>query len=338
VTNSHLQSCFPAEYPDSQGLYQHAGTYRFFDTTVHSQLLLPELSDCGDITPSVTVRQAAAGEVSPDAFKTRYEWRDDAGRLICRCGRRGDDYALCLPGQASFFITAGGAIEYLPAPGVGEGLLRHLLLNQVLPRYLAHVGKLLLHASAVTLPSGRSVAFLGDSGYGKSTLASYCHLEGAHIVDDDCILLRSDERGASLVGGVPTLRLYPDSMRALGHDAMGFEPYTDDSSKQQMRLATHSLPPPRPRHLDALFLLGAPPPTAGEGVRVEPVDGREALMPILGSVFNLDPTDPRAISRTFTRVAQVLDGGLPVYHLHYPREHSALPQVLQALQRCLSGV
>jgi energy-coupling factor transporter ATP-binding protein EcfA2 len=335
--NSSLTACNRGEYPDHPGRHQRAGTYRFFDVPVCSHLPLPELGDYCDSAPSVTVRQAAAGEISPAAFKTRYEWRDGAGRLICRCGRRGDDYLLSLPGQASFVIAAAGDIKYLASPDTDEGLLRHLLLNQVLPRYLAHTGKLLLHASAVTLPGGETVAFLGDSGYGKSTLASYCHLQGAHIVDDDCILLRSDECGASIIGGVPTLRLYPDSLRALGHDATGFERYMEDSNKQQMRLATPSLLAPGPRHLDALFLLGAPPPDAAGGVRVESVGGREALMPLLGSVFNLDPTDTLAMSRTFTRVAQVLDRALPVYRLHYPREHGALPQVLRELQRCLGG-
>lgn len=337
--NSNPQTGNPGEYPDSQRQYPQGGIYRFFDIPVRSELPLPELYDDSDLAPSVTVRQIAAGEISFNQFTIRYEWRDAQGRLICRCGRRDDEYSLYLPGQASFFIAAGGDIKYQASPGVGEGLLRHLLLNQVLPRYLAHTGELLLHASAVTLPGGKTIAFLGDSGYGKSTLASYCHLQGAHLVDDDCILLRCGDRGVSISGGVPTLRLYPDSLCALGHDSTGFAPYMDDSSKQQMRLPTTAVAASGPRHLDALFLLCAPPlPSVQCEVRVEAVAGQVALMPILSSVFNLDPADPQVISRTFASVAQTLDSGLPVYSLYYPREHAALPRVLQELQRSLSRV
>jgi len=39
------------------------------------------------------------------------------------------------------------------------------------------------------LENSRSVAFLGNSGFGKSTLASSFHRNGVYLIDDDCILL-----------------------------------------------------------------------------------------------------------------------------------------------------
>ena len=324
---------------DQQPLHPPRGfqTYRFFDTSVSSELPLPELRNSRDVEPAVTVRQMFDGQINPGEFETRYEWHNDQGQLICRCARRDADYLLYLPSQATFHIELDGIINYLAAPEVGQGLLRQLLLNQVLPRYLAHSGELLLHASAVTMPNGRTVAFLGDSGYGKSTLASYCHLQGAQIIDDDCILLRSDDYGVCITGGVPTLRLYPDSLHALGHNPAGFAPYADNSNKQQMRLAERVTPSSGSRPLNAVFLLCAPlETTAGSGVIIESASGQAAVMSMLSSAFNLDPSDQATQLATFQRVARTLGEGLPVYTLHYPREHSALPQVLQALLNKLS--
>lgn len=333
VMNVNPRKRIPSGYPESTDRHKVFGIYRFFDVPVSSQLPLPELHDCCGFEPAVTVRQIHAGQIDPGEFETRYEWRDDQGQLMCRCARRGSDYLLFLPAQASFYIGAGGIINCLAATGVGQGLLRHLLLNQVLPRYLAHTGELLLHASAVILPNGNTVAFLGDSGYGKSTLASYCHLQGAQVIDDDCILLRPDDQGVCVTGGVPTLRLYPDSLRALGHNPAGFAPHAGDSNKQQMHLAEPAMPASGPRRLDALFVLCAPPEVpAGGAVSVERAGGQAAIMSILRSVFNLDPSDPDTLSGTFQRVARTLDTGLAVCHLRYPREHAALPQVLQVLQ------
>lgn len=311
------------------------GMYLLFDTLVHSRIPLPELPGLPDHpggTPAVVVTQADAGRLDTDDFQTCHEWRTPQGRLLCRCSCRDADYLLSFPQQADFHIEAGGRIACLPAPGAAQGLLRHLLLNQVLPRYLAHTGEQLLHASAVTLANGTTVAFAGESGYGKSTLASYCHLQGAQFIDDDCILLRSGEAGLRIVGGVPTLRLYPDSLRALGHNPAGFTPYAHRTDKLQLSLAgrqTHRSTPPI---LQALFLLGAPGEAPASGaVTVTPAGGQAALMSLVRGAFNLNPSDKDTLRQMFQRRAQILAAGLPVYHLNFPRTHRALPRVLQAL-------
>ncbi len=323
------QKYHPADCANVPELNQGYGMYRFFNVTLGSQFPLPELCDYQKSTPSISVRQIHSARVAPGEFETRYEWRNEQGRLLCRCGRQDGSYLLHLPSQANFYVGVDGNIDCLAFPGTGSGLLRQLLLNQVLPRYLAHSGELMLHASAVTLPGGSTVAFLGESGYGKSTLASYCQLQGGQIIDDDCILLRTDSRGVNVIGGVPTLRLYPDSLTALGHDSAGFAVCSDGSSKRQMRLTGRATPAPVARRLDALFLLRAP--SGSTAVGVERAGGQAGMMSILGSAFNLDPTDPQTLSGTFGGVARMLEQGLPVYHLHYPRAHAALPRVLEAL-------
>jgi hypothetical protein len=84
--------------------------------------------------------------------------------------------------------------------------------------------------------------------------------------------------------------------------------------------------------LDALFLLGGPGANSvDDSVRIEPATGQAAVMAIVSSAFNLDPSDHNTMTRTFLGVTRRLGDGLPVHHLHYPREHARLPQVLQAL-------
>jgi hypothetical protein len=305
-------------------------SYRLFGIPVGSDIPLPEL-------PAIEGREAVIQILQEDPdycatldFEICHEWHDGTGRLLCRCLRRDTDYLLSLPSQANFHITIDGTITCMAEHGTSRAALRHLLLNQVIPRYLAHTGDLLLHASAVTLPNGYTVAFVGSSGMGKSTLASYCHLQGAQIIDDDCILLRSAGQRTSIYGGVPTIRLYPDSLRALGYKVDDFASYQHGSDKLQKRQDEGVRPAGQQALLDALFIIGNAD-TAPGTVQIQAAPGQAAMMSLLGNSFNLDPSDRDTIQRTFQRAAQVLADGLPVYRLSFPRQHSFLPQVLQAL-------
>lgn len=326
------RKCDPPASPDDRTEQVVFDSYRLFDRSVSSQIPLPELTRCVPSEPLITVCLGGSVQLHRRDFETCHDWHDVEGRLICRCSRRGADYLLSLPQQANFHITVDGTITCAPASATTQLCLRQILLNQVLPRYFAHTGELVLHASAATLPNGKTVAFVGESGSGKSTLASYCHLQGAQIVDDDCVLLRCSGQRISVYGGVPTLRLYPDSLHALGYEAGSFTPYINGSDKLQMCLVERSPLPAQPIILDAIYIVGVTGEAVSEAtVRISAAPGQAAMMALLGNVFTLDPSDQETMRLTFDRAARLLSGGLPVYHLNFVRQYRLLPQVLQAL-------
>ncbi|MEZ5503158.1 MAG: hypothetical protein R3E50_11120 [Halioglobus sp.] len=182
-------------------------TYQLFDTVIRSQLPLPEARCCRGREAAVTVTVETDGLFEPRQFVPCHEWRREGGPLICATARRGRGVPALVSRPRQLSPQAGRPYWLYFGPGAGEQVVRQLPQGQVIPRYLAHTGELLLHASAVILPNGRTVAFLGESGQGKSTLAYYCYRNGAHIIDDDCVL--ATDAGISVAGGAPAIGPHP---------------------------------------------------------------------------------------------------------------------------------
>jgi len=293
--------------------------------------------------PSLSVKMGEGGPDQYDAqgFEKAFEWCDYNGGVVCWCERRDDEYLYSFSHSATFHISSEGLISCFLHEGSTMQMLRHLLLNQIIPRYLATTGRLILHASAVTLENGKSVAFLGNSGFGKSTLVSSFHRHGAQLINDDCILLECGEEGVMVIGGLVGIRLFPDSVNAVFNEAAGFTNYTPYTDKQQLFLKGEAgSAQPESCVLDALFLLNDPKlePADESGdeeganeIRIEPESGSQAMMAMIYSAFSLDPSDKKMIAGNFRNVGQALGEQLGLYSLKYPRVHERLPEVRAAV-------
>lgn len=78
------------------------------------------------------------------------------------------------------------AIECFPDPDCETGALPVILPGMIVSMLLCLRGELILHASAVDIDS-RAVAFVGRSGMGKSTLATWLCSTGARLITDDVL-------------------------------------------------------------------------------------------------------------------------------------------------------
>jgi len=308
--------------------------FRIFDTTVCSDFPLPELPrvDGQDFALTVMMGKGDPDQFDSQGFERAFEWCDYEDRVDCWCDRKGDEYLYVFPQNATFHITSDNLITCFLDQDSSMKMLRHLLLNQIIPRYLATTGRLVLHASAVTLENGKSVAFLGNSGFGKSTLVSSFHRNGARLINDDCILLECGDNGVTVVGGLVGIRLFPDSVNAVFTEASGFTNYTPYTDKQQLFLKEQvGEKAPEPCVLDAMFLLNDPKKVSADEISIQPVSGSEAMMGMIGSAFSLDPSDRKMIVGNFQNVGQAISDRMGIYSLQYPRVHERLAEVRAAV-------
>ncbi len=113
-------------------------------------------------------------------------------------------------GGSDIYISPGG-LDLVPLQGrlpksELTGPDRETLLGPALVLALAMQGIWSLHASAVML-QGRLVAFLGESGQGKSTLAGYLASTGWELVADDILPVTWEASGVLAWPRFPQLKL-----------------------------------------------------------------------------------------------------------------------------------
>ena len=135
-------------------------------------------------------------------------------------------------------------------------------------------GLLVLHASAVAV-SGKAALFLGNKGWGKSTMAAALVMRGHSVISDDVVAIGRDESGRpTLLPAFPQIKLWPNSIEALGGNpeqmprlSTLFEKRHYDVSAQ---FADTLLP------LAHIFLLGV-----GDAVRMESVRAQDAILELI---------------------------------------------------------
>jgi uncharacterized Zn-binding protein involved in type VI secretion len=303
--------------------------YRIFDMRLRSSIQLPGLAVCpdGDANLSVCVEEGAGADHS--GFEWVHEWKTGQGEVVAACARREDSYLLRFPGLSDFhFLPGERKITAFPSPGISANTLAHLLMDQVIPRVLGHQGKVIMHASAVVMADGNAIAFLGDSGKGKSTLASSFYQAGFGLVTDDSMLLELHDGQVYCLANYPSLRLWPESAERLFPDSADFEAVAHYSNKQQMMLLNAKRVHSEPVPLKAVFVLDDPATaSANEEVEIGRISGAAATMALVEAAFVLDVDSRSVVKENFQRVTRIAQSGVPFFRLGYPRRFNLLPRV-----------
>ena len=185
-----------------------------------------------------------------------------------------------------------------------------------------------MHASAVVMAHGSAIAFLGDSGRGKSTLASSFYQAGFGLVTDDSMLLKLQDGQVFCLAAYPSLRLWPESVDRLFPDSADFKAVAHYSNKQQMMLLNAKRVQSELVPLKAIFVLGDPATASGtEAIGIERISGAASTMALVEAAFVLDVDSSSAVKKNFQRAARIAQSGLPFYQLGYPRHFDLLPRV-----------
>jgi hypothetical protein len=203
------------------------------------------------------------------------------------------------------------------------------LLGQALSYALVKQGFEPLHATAIVV-NGEAAVLLGNSGFGKSSLAA-CFLDAGHrLLTDDLLILRPGSRGVLAYPGPPRIKLFPKLARRFHHEAACGVAMNLESKKLILPLDhTQSMLDPVP--IKGIYALLPPRATARQhAIRISVLPPRESFIALVKNTFNYRIVTPARLQRQFEAATRVVSA-MPVKKVAYPRILARLPDVRDAL-------
>ena len=296
------------------------------------ELDLPDHNPPQDTLPDVALLEGASSDfpaMMGDDRTTKSDWfecrRYDDGSYYVRWS---DFYDCRIEGS-------GCRILYRPLAHAHPDILRNFLFGQLLSFSLVLRGREPLHATAVCV-DGYAVAFLGDCGYGKSTLGATFVQDGHPLITDDLLVLERRGDRFYAAPGSGRIKLHPDSASLLGSSEHGgmLNPMTD---KRAYRLRPGQVKE-APLPLAAIFAL----PSRVErdstrAVRVDALNARQLFRVLLENSFNPYVEDSFRLERHFAFVGAVAAQSTG-FALSYPNGLGYLSEIRQTVLDALESL
>jgi len=243
-----------------------------------------------------------------------------------------------LPDGASY-IRWAGLFEFLVAPDgrrilgrplehASEEAFQTYLLNQVLSFALLRQGLEPIHATAVVC-GAKAVAFIADTGGGKSCLGASFLQAGYRLLTDDLLILKGSRKGFAAYPGPPRIKLFPEIATQLLPDLSGGVPLNNHTPKLILQLREGQRCA-KPAPLRALYVLAPGQKRRPDKVIIRKLSPRPALLEVIRSTFNTILVEPERLKRQFLQ-ARALVGRVPVKRVSYPRALDMLPAVREAI-------
>lgn len=284
-------------------------TYRVYNFIIGSEIEFPELLPA-EGEPEAWIRLRPLSKQDVIAFH-------DGGEHI---GSGVDDFI-------HFQVEGGREIRVFIFDEADPGEARSAILGGILATLLRQRGMLVLHACAVAR-DGAAIAFVGDSGWGKSTLAEYFCQNGYRLINDDVVALDVSGDDMIIVPGYPQIKLRQEAGRYLRKDFGSLTPISDSGDKRGSVWATMFQNEPVP--LSRLYFLQ---PYAADETAVEAIGVQEAIRELIQHTrVNHLITAPEYSARHLQQCSKLL-GRVPVAWLHRKKSLAALSEIRTLVER-----
>lgn len=291
--------------------------YKAYGLEIDSFLDLPELIPSANNHIDLKIKCDRLVTERVDNAQFHY-WRDR------------DEICLFWRELGTFLVKAGREIIVDPLSGVAESDLHPALLGGCMAVALHQRGYLILHASAINL-NGQAIAFIGDKGWGKSTMARAFIARRHQFITDDVLAIDLQGDLPMVFPSFPQLKLCPDAIVAMGEDPATLPRVMSQTEKRQYQLSQNFNTEPVPLH--SIYLLGK-----AELLRIEEIAASNSILPLLAHSYGarfgkkLLHLGEAAHFLQCSKLANKID----LYSLQRPSNISLLTQTVDLVERHLN--
>lgn len=291
--------------------------YKAFGLRISSEISLPELAKCSlleeeaDLT--ITLKNLT------DVWDIRV--KDDNNFIIYE-----NKVMFKIPNTAIFQIEDGKKISVSPMRGAAENNIRLYLLGSCMGVTLLQRGILPLHGSAIEV-DGLAYAIVGNSGVGKSTLATTFLSEGYNFLSDDVIALEITKGCTpSILPSYPQQKLWKQSLDIFGMDSNEYSPIYERETKFAIPVRSNFCSRPLP--LGGIFELVK---SKGNMVDLRTVTGIECIQLLFRNTYrSFTLTHLGLMGWHFRAVTSFLDS-VKVYQIKRPLDLYTAPNLKELI-------
>lgn len=202
--------------------------YRAYNLCIHSEFPLSELaSSTGEADVVICL-----GEVENTPQEVL-----DGGQIVLGEAK----------GTGIFLFDSGKKITVQAAAGVSESMLTPNIVGSAMAVILAQRGLLVLHASCVAI-NNQAIAFMGNSGWGKSTFAASFHAQGYSALTDDVMAIDISSSQPLVIPSFPQFKLWPEAANSIGKDSTFLPPLFEKAPKLSYKYNAGFQETPLPLH------------------------------------------------------------------------------------------
>ncbi|MGB2901775.1 MAG: hypothetical protein WBB89_21140 [Candidatus Acidiferrum sp.] len=209
------------------------------------------------------------------------------------------------------------------------------LLGPILGLVLRLRGVTCLHASAVAF-GDRSVAFVGQTGAGKSTTAAAFARQGYGVISDDIVALEEREGALHVMPAYPHLCLWPESVGMLYDSPDALPRLMPDWDKRQLtlgeegtRFESRCLP------LGAIYILSERRPDPAPSI--EAIRPQNALLALVADTYANKILDREMRAREFAVLGRLVTT-VPIRRVYPHQDARRLEDLCRAIRQDLSSL
>lgn len=297
-------------------------TYTLGGLTVDSGFPLPELPHCDfPGAPEVRIVRADVPETISGGERVMFEARVTPDAVL-----------LDIPSVGRILAIGGREIRVDPAPDARPEDLRLFILGSAFGAIYLQRGLFPLHASVVVI-RGQAVAFAGDPGMGKSTLAAWMNSQGHPVLTDDVCVIRPDgDHGPLAYPSIPRIKLWKDAISALELRRQGLQ-------RDYSRADKYHLPPIGEVEGAAVplrqivFLAFSGDESAPELERIRPA---RAVSLLRDNTYRYQFVGAMGVTERHFMACTRIGAKVAMYRLHRPRRFSALAECQRLIEESVT--